>query len=164
MLPTGPLTLLTLHATPPVFDGAEDRNGLRNHDELRFWQHYLDGAFGPAPENRFVIAGVTNIDPVDGEGIKAGLAGLLSDPRVQDPQPKRPEGSLHEEDGHHGDPRLDTVAWPDVGQFRVSYILPSTEAVVTGAGVHWPPEGTPAHEAARLASRHRVVWVDLTFP
>ena len=26
---------LVSHPTPPVFDGAEDRNGTRNHDEIR---------------------------------------------------------------------------------------------------------------------------------
>ena len=30
------LTLLVFAATPPVFDGPEDRNGRRNHDEIRF--------------------------------------------------------------------------------------------------------------------------------
>ncbi|MCP4244866.1 MAG: endonuclease/exonuclease/phosphatase family protein, partial [bacterium] len=30
------LDLLTWHATPPVFDGPEDRNGWRNHDEAAF--------------------------------------------------------------------------------------------------------------------------------
>ncbi len=29
--------LLISHPTPPAFDGPEDRNGLRNHDEIRFW-------------------------------------------------------------------------------------------------------------------------------
>jgi len=48
-LPSGPLSLMTFHATTPVFDGEEDRNGRRNHDEIRFWQHYLDGEFGAAP-------------------------------------------------------------------------------------------------------------------
>jgi hypothetical protein len=35
---------LTAHPTPPTFDGAEDRNGKRNHDEIRFWADYV-----PAP-------------------------------------------------------------------------------------------------------------------
>jgi hypothetical protein len=35
-LPDGStLTLLTFQAGPPVFDGPEDRNGRRNHDEIR---------------------------------------------------------------------------------------------------------------------------------
>jgi hypothetical protein len=37
------LHLLVSHPTPPAFDGPEDRNGLRNHDEIRFWTDYLEG-------------------------------------------------------------------------------------------------------------------------
>jgi 3-phytase len=33
--------LLASHPTPPVFDGPEDRNGHRNHDEIRFWIDYV---------------------------------------------------------------------------------------------------------------------------
>ena len=32
---------LVSHPTPPVFDGAEDRNGTRNHDEIRLWADYI---------------------------------------------------------------------------------------------------------------------------
>ncbi len=32
---------LVSHPTPPVFDGAEDRNGTRNHDEIRLWADYV---------------------------------------------------------------------------------------------------------------------------
>ena len=38
------LHLLASHPTPPAFDGAEDRNGRRNHDEIRFWNDYLTPA------------------------------------------------------------------------------------------------------------------------
>ncbi len=70
---------LVSHPTPPVFDGPEDRNGMRNHDEIRLWADYLDprrssyiyddaGAKGGlAPGDRFVIAGDLNADPVDGD-------------------------------------------------------------------------------------------------
>ena len=34
---------LVSHPTPPTFDGAEDRNGTRNHDEIRFWADYIGG-------------------------------------------------------------------------------------------------------------------------
>ena len=34
---------LVSHPTPPVFDGPEDRNGTRNHDEIRFWADYVTG-------------------------------------------------------------------------------------------------------------------------
>ena len=32
---------LVTHPTPPVFDGPEDRNGCRNHDEIRFFSDYI---------------------------------------------------------------------------------------------------------------------------
>jgi len=40
--PLGRLHFLVSHPTPPVFDGPEDRNGRRNHDEIRFWAEYVD--------------------------------------------------------------------------------------------------------------------------
>jgi len=41
--------LLASHPTPPTFDGHEDRNGRRNHDEIRFWAEYLEGKpFSPS--------------------------------------------------------------------------------------------------------------------
>ena len=157
--PEGAFTLLTLSATPPVFDGPEDRNGRRNHDQLMFWLHLLDGRFGPAPQERFVLIGDTNQDPVGGEGRKAAIRALLGDPRLQDPRPVRPdpEGKLAGIARHH------TVDWPDPGPgtLRVDYILPSTDWRVVASGVHWPVEGEAAEEAA-TASRHRMVWVDLT--
>ena len=44
--PLGELHFLVSHPTPPVFDGAEDRNGRRNHDEIRLWADYIDPARG----------------------------------------------------------------------------------------------------------------------
>ena len=34
--------LLASHPTPPVFDGDEDRNGKRNHDEVRLIADYIN--------------------------------------------------------------------------------------------------------------------------
>jgi len=163
--PDGPLYLMAFHATAPVFDGPEDRNGLRNRDQLRFWPLYLDGAFGPAPERRFVLVGSANQDPQDGEGLKEGIRELLSDPRLTGPRPMR-AGPAPDAAGHRTDPRLDTVAWPtpDPGHLRVSYILPSKDWQVVASGVHWPPDDTPAGATAAAASRHRMVWVDLRAP
>nr|WP_241188255.1 endonuclease/exonuclease/phosphatase family protein [Pseudohalocynthiibacter aestuariivivens] len=160
--PRGRLHLLTFHASAPVFDGPEDRNGLRNRDQLRFWQLYLDGAFGPAPARRYVLAGVTNQDPLDGEGRKAGIRDLLDDPRLIDPRPVR-AGPAPDTPGHQTDPRLDSVAWPgpEPGHLRVSYILPSRDWQIAASGIYWPAEDTPEGTAAATASRHRMVWVDL---
>ncbi|MFO8184566.1 MAG: endonuclease/exonuclease/phosphatase family protein, partial [Candidatus Aegiribacteria sp.] len=150
-LPSGPLQLLAFHATPPVFDGPEDANGRRNHDEIRFWQLYLDGAFGPAPRTRFVVIGDANLDPDHSDGRRGAIRQLLADPRLQDPRP-----------AHDGpDAPRATVDWDQTGPRRVSYILPSTDLEVAGAGIHWPPDGTPGRDAAATASHHRLVWVDL---
>ena len=36
--------VLASHPTPPVFDGPEDRNGMRNADEIGFWADYIAGS------------------------------------------------------------------------------------------------------------------------
>lgn len=171
MLPDGQgLSLLVWHATPPVFDGPEDRNGRRNHDETAFWLRYLDGAFGPVPE-RFVLAGAANLDPVDGDGRPEALAALLGDPRVVDTAP-RSAGALRADAkdggvnrGQRGDPALDTADWPDdegkPGNLRVDYVLPSAGLRVRGAGVFWPAPDALLGGDVELASRHRLVWVDI---
>ncbi|MEO1779863.1 MAG: endonuclease/exonuclease/phosphatase family protein [Pseudomonadota bacterium] len=152
-LPEGTLHLMTFHASPPVFDGPEDRNGRRNHDELRLWQMILDGAFGPAPSAPFVLAGDANLDPEDGQGRKAAITALLSDPRLQATAPKGFSGT-------------DTVDWDDPvpGDLRVSYVLPSTDLRVVDSAVLWPAPDDPLAQIAATASRHRLVWVDLAIP
>ncbi len=162
--PGGDLTLLAFHATPPVFDGPEDRNGRRNHDETAFWLHYLDGAFGPAPETAFVLAGDANLDPVDGDGRPDAITALLADPRLQDPRPSSDTGrALAIKDGganagQGGDPRLDTANWNDgrgdPGNLRVDYVLPSRDLTVHEAGILW---GDGAE-----APRHGLVWVEFS--
>jgi len=150
--PIGPLDLMTFHAAPPVFDGPEDRNGLRNRDEIRLWSAVLSGELGYKPESPFVIAGDANLDPAYGEGRKEAIRALLSHPRLQDPQPRDPSGALT------------TVVWKAVGEMRVDYVLPSVDLHVKDAGVFWPEAGTPLRGSAELASRHRLIWVDVTAP
>ena len=157
----GRLMLLTFHAAPPVFDGAEDRNGRRNHDELRFWNLYLDGAFGAAPKDRFVIAGDANLDPLDGDGRHPAIRALLEDPRIADPRPASEGAAQAGDQGQNGPDRLDTVDWDGPGRLRVDYVLPSSDWAVEGSGVLWPAPGGPLRDAVLRASRHRLVWVDL---
>ena len=156
------VSLLTYQAGPPVFDGPEDRNGLRNRDENRLWQLVLDGVYGPVP-GLPVIAGGANLDPEDGEGRHAAIKSLLTDDRLQDPFPKSPGAKAALEEGHAGDSALDTVDWPRVGRLRVDYVLPGARWRVSTAGVDWPadPDGRTIVETA---SRHRLVWVDLLPP
>ncbi len=155
------LTLLAFHASPPVFDGPEDRNGRRNHDELRFWQLYMGGHFGTPPDKNFIVTGDANLDPVDSEGRKLAIQSLLRDDRLQDPAPKR-SAPVFAKAGQRGDPMLDTVNWPDLDTMRVDYILPSSDLRIIASGVYWPDEATPQGQLAATASRHRLVWVDIT--
>lgn len=155
-----PLHVLAMSATPPVFDGPEDLNGRRNHDELAFWLHHL-------PQGPFVLAGNLNLDPQDGEGRPQALARMLE--HVTDPQPRSPGGAAAAggiNAGHKGDPALDTADWPDdraPGNLRVDYVLPAHGLRVLDAGVIWPTDG-PLARAAQTASAHRLVWVDLDWP
>jgi hypothetical protein len=158
------LSLMTFHASPPVFDGPEDRNGLRNADEIRVWQQVLDGRLGTAPDGAFVIAGAATLDPFDSDGRHDAIRDLLSDPRVQDPVPTSAGAAQAGDQGHLGENARDTVDWPGVGRLRVDYVLPSAGLSVVDAGVFWPEAGAPGHQAARAASRHRLVWVDVTIP
>jgi len=163
-LPDGhSLRLLTYYATPPIFDGAEDRNGRRNHDESAFWLRLLDGdlAFKP-PEPPFVILGQSNLDPADGAGRKAAITALLQHKAVQDP---RPRGlSARHDPGQSGDPALDTALYPKIGGLRVEIILPSQDLHVAGSGVDWPSDVDPSAALLNAASRHHPLWVDLVPP
>lgn len=163
-LPDGlPLTLLIWHATPPVFDGPEDRNGRRNHDEAAFWLHLLDGTLPtPPPTQPFLLIGDANLDPTDGDGRPAALAALLAHPMLQDPAPRGSHGRT--EPSQKGDPALDTVVYPRLGGLRLDYILPSRDLAVTASGVLWPPAGDPFAGTLATASRHYPVWVDITPP
>jgi len=161
--------LMAFHATPPVFDGPEDRNGLRNRDQLRFWSNYIDPI-----EKPFILLGDANADPMDGEARRDGLASILDHAKVQDPLPistGAPEAAM--DDGganlaHQGDPAFDTVDWRDdpvPGNLRVDYVLPSTDWEVIDTGVFWPAEGDLHAKLfrgdARERTRHRLVWVDV---
>jgi Endonuclease/Exonuclease/phosphatase family len=176
ILPDGPpLRLLAFHATTPVFDGPEDRNGLRNADEIAFWQRYLDGALPwAAPQTRFVVLGDANLDARDGDGRRAAIRDLLADVRLQDPRPASAgavEAALQQGGANlrqSGDAALDTADFRDVGgpgNLRVDYVLPSADLTVLDAGVFWPATGAPGRSALGRrdpkASWHALVWVDL---
>ncbi len=159
----GTIDLMIWSATPPVFDDAEDANGLRNRDELRLWEQQIEQRTRP-----FIVIGNANLDPADGEGDSAAMAEFLNDPRLQDTGP-RSRGGDTSDPTQSGNPAHDTASWPDnpPGNLRVSYVLPSRDLRVTGSGVFWP---TPDDAATallgndgRLAGPHRLVWVDIDF-
>jgi hypothetical protein len=166
-LPDGrPVRLWAWYATPPVFDGPEDRNGRRNHDEAAFWLRYLEGTLPVVPDDvPFVLMGDANLDPLDGDGRAEALLALLEHPRLIDPLPRSDGGvAAAARDGgvnagQRGDPGHDTTDWPDglgePGNLRVDYVLPSAQWRVLDAGVWWPDDAPV---------RHRLVWVDVELP
>jgi len=159
------LTVMAWLATPPVFDGPEDRNGRRNHDEAMFWVHLLNNALPvPPPDTPFVLMGDGNLDPADGDGLRAGISTLLAHPALQDPEPRGTHGRT--EPAHAGDPALDTADYGPTGPgaLRVDYVLPSADLPVTAAGVLWPGADDPLAANLRTASRHAPVWVDVELP
>ncbi|MCJ7871111.1 endonuclease/exonuclease/phosphatase family protein [Phaeobacter sp. J2-8] len=160
--PQARLHVMAFSATPPVFDGPEDRNGRRNHDEVMFWRHYLDGAFGPPPGGAFVLMGNANLDPADGEGRHEAIRRLLDDPRLQDTLPMDAAATAEANPEQRGNPALDTANWgdPTPGNLRVDYVLPAAGLAVLDSGTIWPAPGSLAAEA----SRHALVWVDLDWP
>ncbi len=180
--------LLCSHPTPPAFDGAEDRNGCRNHDEIRFWVDYLTpdraawivddaGARGGlANDAQFVLLGDLNCDPIDGDSKRDALLQLLAHPRVLDPKPVSaggPQASLDQwgaNSVHRGDAACDTSDWEDdpsakggaPGNLRVDYALPSRSLHCADSGVYWPTNREPGAQLV-VASDHRLVWVDVGF-
>lgn len=170
---------LVSHPTPPVFDGEEDRNGKRNHDEIRFWADYVRGADyiyddagapGGLPEGtRFVIAGDQNADPLDGDSRNGAIRQLLEHPAINNNCVPRSAGGAvaSESQGginreHRGDPATDTADFSDrsTGNLRIDYVLPSRSLAIDGCGVFWPTPDEPGH-ALIEHSDHRLVWVDI---
>ncbi len=178
--PAGRLHLLVSHPTPPVFDGPENRNGLRNHDEIRFWVEYLSqpdadwlvddaGQTGGLPQDAaFVIAGDQNADPVDGETVDSVIRLLLEHPRVLRHPAPRSAGAVASAErkggpntAQRGDPAEDTGDFnPRAGNLRVDYVLPSGHFELLDSGVFWPLPGEPGSDWLQ-ATDHRAVWLDL---
>ncbi|WP_339109709.1 endonuclease/exonuclease/phosphatase family protein [Thioclava sp. GXIMD4216] len=140
------LRLLVWAATPPIFDGPEDRNGRRNHDETAFWLPYLAGLPDDPP---VVMLGRANLDPDQSEGRKDALQALLAHPRLQDPRPASTDAA------QRGSP----FATSDLSGrlLRLDYILPDRRLQVSGAGTRWQ---APAH----VSPRYKMVWVDIAWP
>lgn len=156
--------VLASHPTPPTFDGSEDRNGTRNHDEIRFWADYVTpgqgnyiyddaGNFGGlSPSSRFVIMGDQNADPLDGDSTDNAILQLLDNPLVNTTQAPAsqggPDAAARQDaanDTHLGDPAFDTADFADTapGNLRVDYVLPSQNLEITDAGVFWPTSDDP---------------------
>jgi hypothetical protein len=181
---------LVSHPTPPVFDGPEDRNGTRNHDEIRFWADYVSpgartayvyddagGRGGLAPGALFVIAGDQNSDPLDGDSIPGSAQLLLEHPLVNTLLTPTSEGAVEANAlqgginlNHLGDPKFDTADFSDSapGNLRADYVLPRINLRMTDAGVFWPLQADPLFRLTGVfpfpSSDHRAVWIDVIVP
>lgn len=180
------LHVLASHPTPPAFDGPEDRNGRRNHDEIRFWADYLTrngggyirddaGVRGGLKGKAFVILGDLNSDPNDGASLPGAIRALLAHPRIDASFVPRSAGAAQAAEiqrgantTQRGDAREDTADFNDnaVGNLRADYLLPSRSLRVCAGGVFWPtldaPDATLVWGMPPPSSDHRLVWLDVT--
>lgn len=177
LTPAGPLHLLVMHPTPPVFDGPEDRNGRRNFDEIRLFADYLSGtpaaylvddqgrAGGLPADQHFVLAGDFNADPHDGDSWPGAIAQLLQHPAVNAGFVPRSEGAVAAEAARQRARPLQGEAAAHTSSFglRVDYVLPSRQLDVLDGAVFWPAPGDPDAELVD-GSDHRLVWLDLEWP
>lgn len=180
---------LVSHPTPPVFDGPEDRNGLRNHDEIRFWADYIipsrsqyiyDDAGNPGgliPGALFVIAGDQNADPFDGDSVPGAAQQLLEHPLINTRLTPSSEGAVEQaalqggaNQTHQGNPAYDTADFSDSapGNLRVDYVLPRKNLRLVDAAVFWPTTDDPLFRLVGTfpfpSSDHRLVWIDVSVP
>lgn len=155
--------LLCSHPTPPVFDGPEDRNGRRNHDEIRLWADYLtpasasyitDDQGNPASlseAERFVLLGDQNADPTRGDSFQTAINQWLNHPRI--------DASFTPE--RTGTSTATTRDYTATFNLRVDYVLPSKSGFnIQDGAVFWPTGNSPG--VIQLgASDHRPVYLDL---
>jgi hypothetical protein len=167
---------LVSHPTPPVFDGPEDRNGRRNHDEIRFWADYVRPSAssyvyddqgrrgGLRPGQLFVIAGDQNSDPLDGDSYPGAIQQLTEHPLVNTRVTPASAGAIEAtalQAGanltHRSDPQFDTADFSDTspGNLRADYVLPRKNLRIVGAGVFWPVRADPL---ARLTGEFDPQW------
>jgi hypothetical protein len=181
---------LVSHPTPPVFDGAEDRNGTRNFDEIRLWADYITP--GPAssyiyddagergglkPGSMFVIAGDQNSDPLDGDSIPGSIQQLIEHPLVNTQATPSSAGAVEASAlqgganlAHRSDPAFDTADFADgaPGNLRADYVLPRKNLRIQDSAVFWPLMADPLFRLTGVfpfpSSDHRLVWVDVSVP
>ena len=162
--------ILAMHPTPPSFDGPEDRNGLRNHDEIRLMADYLTpdkagyiyddkGQRGGFSGERFVLVGDFNAADIGDKHRPEVIEQLTEHPLVNNDTIPMSEGGA-EADSAAFSKRF-TAHWGA----RADYVLPSRAGFkVKEAGVFWPKKTSPLYRLVKdrkSSSDHRMVWVDL---
>jgi len=165
--------VLASHPTPPVFDGKEDRNGLRNHDEIRFWWDYVNpnrsdyiyddkGQKGGLGENkRFVIMGDLNASPDEGNGTGNPVAKLFASTYINADKTPMSVGGV-ENAPQNAFSATHTAGW----KMRADYVIPSRFGLqVEQTAIFWPSKSEPHYHLVGpglQSSDHRLVWADFT--
>ena len=163
--------ILASHPTPPVFDGAEDRNGTRNHDEIRLWADYIDPAKsaylnddkgetgGLAADSRFVVMGDQNASPDEGDATGNAIQQLLDHSLVNSSMIPESKGGI-ENAPENEFSATHTANW----KMRADYVLPSKYGIdVKQAAVFWPTSDNALYglAEANTPTDHRLVYVDM---
>lgn len=180
-IPGGIVHVIMAHPTPPVFDGPEDRNGMRNHDEIRLLADLISqedtveylyddkGRTGGFTGEHFVIMGDLNADPIDGDSYNRAIHQLLKHPSIKREASlgvhiPSSRGSLENaknnpEQNNRGNPWHDTSVWG----LRIDYILPSEDLKIEKSGVFWPPSEHSKYYLVEdtASSDHLLVWMDI---
>lgn len=177
--------LLMSHPTPPVFDPG--KNQQQNAAEVQFWHHYIQNqpyfyddagkTGGLANNERFVIMGDLNLDPVAGDGLSEIMQALHADPLLNQ---KVTQGTLYpsslgaaefaaQRSSTHPHPQRITSTFG----LGVDYALPSANLTVIDSGVYWPASDQVGYrlmndsrlgrygDGKDVSSDHRLLWVEV---
>ncbi|MBB1294835.1 MAG: endonuclease/exonuclease/phosphatase family metal-dependent hydrolase [Pseudoalteromonas rhizosphaerae] len=164
------LHVIASHPTPPVFDGAEDRNGLRNHDEVRLIKDYIASADylyddhgvkgGLAEKSRFVIVGDLNAAPEGDKKRPDTTDQLLKNSLINSQFTPTSKGAKTTYSEKYA------AAYTAYWQARADYVLPSTYGIeVHDGGVFWPTKSSELYRLIKdrnASSDHRMVWLDIS--
>ena len=164
-------------------DASESSYGTaRNHDQIRFWEDYIDpdteyirdhrGERGPLPEDAtFVLAGSLKADPTgNGPADPTAITSLLASDQILDPEPARTMTASALSRGlipttpeatHHTAPTPSN----DDETYRADYVLLSSDLTVSDSGVLetdslGPNVGPFGHH--REDPETHIVWADIT--
>ena len=164
-------------------DASESSYGTaRNHDQIRFWQDYIDpetqyirdhrGNEGPLAEDAdFVLAGSLKADPSGlGPADPTAISSLLASDQIIDPEPARTitasalsRGILPAtpEATHHTGP----APTEHDDTYRADYVLLSSELDVADSGVLETDSTHPSYGLFGLQAEEdetHIVWADIT--
>ncbi|MDO6463283.1 endonuclease/exonuclease/phosphatase family protein [Pseudoalteromonas carrageenovora] len=161
--------VLASHPTPPVFDGDEDRNGKRNHDEVRLIADYVSNKAyiyddkgqkgGLKADSRFIILGDLNASPEGDKARTNTTDQILKNALINASFVPQSAGAKEQYDTNEA--QNYTANW----QARVDYVLPSNYGLkIKNGGVFWPIKSSNEYRLIKdrnASSDHRLVWLDL---